>query len=45
VIFSIPKGENVVEGEEVSRHGEIKQNVMTALLAIPRSQFQNCFGQ
>ena len=24
---------------------EIKQNTMTQLLAVPKSQFQKCFGQ
>jgi hypothetical protein len=44
-LFSIPRGENVVEKEEVSRHGRDKRNVMTELWAVPWSQFQKCFGQ
>jgi len=44
-LFSIPKGENAVEGEYVSRHGGDITNTTMQLLDIPKSQFQKCFGK
>jgi hypothetical protein len=44
-LFSICKGENAVEGEQVARHGGDITNTTMQLLGIPNSQFQKCFGK
>jgi hypothetical protein len=43
--FLFPKVKMLLKGKRFQDMEEIKQKVITELLAIPRSQFQKCFGQ
>jgi hypothetical protein len=43
--FLFPKVKMLFKGKRFQDTEEIKRNATTKLLAVPRSQFQKCFGQ
>jgi hypothetical protein len=44
-LFLSQKLEVLLKGDAFEDTEEIKQNAMTQLFAVPKSQFQKCFGQ